>query len=246
MKLIINADDFGFSESVNKGIEYCLDNNLVTSASVMVNAEYANHALEICKSKGYTNIGVHLNLTYGKPILAPKQIKSLVDEKGVFHYMCSLGYWTKYEDAKKELKAQIEKFLSFGIKPSHLDYHHYFHEVPVIYKALVELAKEYNLPIRAMTKDAQNYAKENGVKTADAFCFSFHDWGATVETLQELCNQYGKSDLTIELMTTPGFIDDYTRIHTTYLYREDEIEELKKAKELNVFKDIELINFNDL
>lgn len=246
MRLIINADDFGFSKSVNEGIMFCLDNGLVSSASIMVNADFADDAFKICKQKKYKNIGVHLNLTYGKPVLPAKQVKSLVDENGKFHYMCSLGYWTKYEDAKKELKAQIEKFLSYNITPSHLDYHHYFDDIPNIYKAVVELAKEYNLPIRAMTKQSRDFARQNNVKTADAFCFSFHDWGAKVETLQELCNEYKDTNLTIELLTTPGYIDDFTKANTTYLNREDEINELLKAKELNVFKDIELISFNEL
>lgn len=246
MKLIINAEDFGFSHSINEGIEFCLKNKLISCASIMISAPFADEAVEICKKNKFKNIGIHLNLTWGKPVLPPKQIKTLCEKDGTFHYMCSMPFFGKYADAKKELKAQIEKFIKTGLKPKYLDFHHFFCEMPEIFKAYLELAKEYNLPCRTTNARARNIALSEGVKTPDAFCNSFHDYSATADTIKQLCDMYEKNDITIELMTTPGYIDEYTTQNTTYLNRETEIQELKKAKENDVYKNIELITFSDL
>lgn len=246
MKLIINAEDFGFSKSINQGIVFCLENKLVTSASIMVTAPYAEEAFSICKEKGFNNIGIHLNLTWGFPLLPAKQIKSLVEPNGKFHYMCSMPFYGKYADAKKELEAQIKKFLNSGLKPTHLDFHHYFCEMPEIFKAYIELAKKYNLPCRVTNTRCKEIANQYNVKTADAFCNSFHDYYATTQTLKALVDNFKTKDITVELMTTPGFIDEYTVRNTSYLNRENEIEQLKKAKNENIFDGIELINFSQI
>lgn len=138
MKLILNADDFGLSPSVNKGIVECYNSGLISSTTMMMNTPYTDEAISLAKENNIKNIGIHLNLTYGKSVLPNSEVPSLVDERGVFHYVCMLGYYTQYLDAKKELRAQIEKFLASGLKPTHLDHHHYFNEIPNILKAYLE------------------------------------------------------------------------------------------------------------
>lgn len=246
MKLIINADDFGLSPSVNKGIVECYRDGLISSTTVMMNTPYTDEALRLAKENGIKNIGIHLNLTYGKSVLPKEEIPSLVDENGVFHYVCMLGYYTQYIDAKKELRAQIEKFLASGLKPTHLDHHHYFNEIPNILKAYLELAKEYNLPVRAMDENARSLAREMGVKTTDEFSFAFHGNGVDISTWGVLKSLFWKRDITLEVLTHVGYIDDYTRNQTNYLLREDEINVLREAKAQGYFDDVELIGFGDI
>jgi len=246
MKLIINADDFGLSDSVNKGIVECFQNGLISSTTLMVNTPYTEKAVALAKKHKIKNIGIHLNLTYWRSVLPKEEVPSLVDERGVFHYVCMLGYHTQYVDAKKELRAQIEKFLSFGLKPTHLDHHHYFNEIPNILKAYLELAKEYNLPVRSMDEYARGEAKKMGVKTTDEFSFAFHHDGVNIGTFEVLKNLFWDKNISLEIMATPGYVDDYTCTQTRYLIREREMQVLKEAKAKGYFDNVELVGFQDI
>ena len=246
MKLIINADDFGLSDSVNRGIVECYQKGLISSTTVMMNTPYTEKAIELAKKHKIKNLGIHLNLTYGHSVLPPEEVPSLVDERGVFHYVCMLGYHTQYVDAKKELRAQIEKFLSFGLKPTHLDHHHYFNEIPNILKAYLELAKDYGLPVRSMDEFARNEAKKMGVKTTDEFSFAFHHEGVKLGTFEVLKQLFWDKDISLEIMATPGYVDDYTRNQTSYLIREDEMKVLAEAKEKGFFDNVEFVGFNKI
>ncbi len=246
MKLIINADDFGLSDSVNRGIVECYQNKLVSSTSMMMNTPYTDAAIALAKKHKIKNIGIHLNLTYGPSVLPAAEVPSLVDERGIFHYVCMLGYHTQYVDAKKELRAQIEKFLASGLNPTHLDHHHYFNEIPNILKAYLELAKEYNLPVRSMDEYARNEAKKMGVKTTDEFSFAFHHDGVHIGTFEVLKKLFWDKDISLEVMATPGYIDDYTRGQTNYLLRENEMAVLAEAKEKGYFDNIDFVGFGDI
>ena len=246
MKLILNADDFGLSASVNKGIIECFNEGLISSTTMMMNTPYTDEAIKLAKEHNIKNIGVHLNLTYGKSVLPASEVPSLVDENGTFHYVCMLGYYTQYLDAKKELRAQIEKFLDSGLTPDHLDHHHYFNEIPNILKAYLELAAEYKLPVRSMDENARARAREMGVKTTDEFSFAFHGNGVDISTFGVLKSLFWKRDISLEVLTHVGYIDDYTRNQTNYLVREDEISVLREAKAQGYFDDIELVGFGDI
>lgn len=246
MKLILNADDFGLSPSINKGIVECFEKGLISSATMMMNTPYTEEAIELAKKHNLKNIGIHLNLTYGKSVLPKSEVPSLVDENGTFHYVCMLGYYTQYLDAKKELKAQIEKFLASGLTPTHLDHHHYFNEIPNILKAYLELAQEYNLPVRGMDENARTLAREMGLKTTDEFSFAFHGNGVDISTFDVLKTLFWDKDISLEILTHVGYIDDYTRSQTNYMQRELEIAVLTEAKEKGYFDNIQLISFKDL
>lgn len=246
MKLILNADDFGLSPSINKGIIDCFKEGLISSTTMMMNTPYTEEAIKLAKENGLKSVGIHLNLTYGKSVLPASEVPSLVDENGVFHYVCMLGYYTQYLDAKKELRAQIEKFLASGLKPTHLDHHHYFNEIPNILKAYLELAQEYNLPVRSMDDNARALARQMGIKTTDEFSFAFHGNGVDISTFNVLKSLFWNRDISLEVLTHVGYIDDYTRTQTNYLKREDEIAVLREAKKQGYFDNIELVGFDKI
>src|SRR5918999_6510924 len=89
-QLVVNADDFGISRGVNRGIVEAHRSGLVTSASLMANLPSAEDALTraaICPDLG---LGLHLTLTAGRPLLPPAAVPTLVDPDGQFYVLGSL------------------------------------------------------------------------------------------------------------------------------------------------------------
>src|ERR1700732_1931642 len=82
IKLIVNADDFGYSRGVNFGIIDSHMRGIVNSSTMMMNMPGTGHAIELAKEYPSLQVGIHLVLTCGKPLL--QDVHSLVDENGHF------------------------------------------------------------------------------------------------------------------------------------------------------------------
>jgi len=153
--LIIHADDAGLSHSENLATIETLKNGSVNSYSIMVTCpgfeEIANFAI----NNGQFDYGIHLTLTcewknykWG-PVLPVNEVQSLVDANG--HFYKSKDDFNKSAnppEIKNELKAQIEKALTLGLQPTHLDCHMYSLGVnTVFFEIYKELGVEYGLPV---------------------------------------------------------------------------------------------------
>ena len=113
-KLIINADDFGYSRAVTYGILDSYKTGILTSTTMMMNTEATEHAAETAKENPELGVGVHLVLTFGKPLLNTH--KTIVDEGGNFRKLSIYengNFEIDLEEVYKEWRAQIEKFLSY-------------------------------------------------------------------------------------------------------------------------------------
>ena len=159
LKLVINADDFGFSETVNEAILKSFRFGILPSTSIMANGKLFDHAVEIIRSNPKLDIGVHLTLVEEKPILNQNKIPSLVVENGNF-YKHAIDFTKKYlsekisiEEVRNELKAQIEKLLDHGIKISHIDSHQHLHILPRILDITIELANRYKIKFIRIPKE---------------------------------------------------------------------------------------------
>lgn len=152
-KLIFNADDFGISQGVNEAIFRAHTEGVLNSTSIMITLKYVPQALDLAKQMPNLNIGLHANLTNENSVLNKEEIPLLVNENGKFkHGFVNLAVLSVLHpkelknQAKKEIKAQIEKACSCGIKLTHLDSHRHIHMIPAIFKACMELCEEYNIP----------------------------------------------------------------------------------------------------
>ena len=153
LNLIFNADDFGISQGVNEAIFKAHTQGVLNSTSIMITLKYVSQALEMTKQMPNLNIGLHANLTNENSVLSKDEIPLLVDENGKFkHGFVNLAVLSLLHpkelksQAKKEIKAQIEKALACGIKLTHLDSHRHIHMIPAIFKGCMELVEEYNIP----------------------------------------------------------------------------------------------------
>lgn len=246
MKLIINADDFGFSKSINNGIIDAYKEGLISSTTIMINMPYACDAISKWKENSLLGIGLHINLTQGSPI--SDDVKSLVDENNAFHKHRKIEnqeITVTYEDAYKEIKAQIEKLLSFDVKPDHLDYHHNIHLNPAIRKALKDLAIEYQLPLRTIDNDFRKEVRIDGIKTPDDFSFDFYDEGAKWESIVKFVENH-KDCSSLEVLTHCGYIDEDTKERTAYILRDVELNELRKLKAQGFYEQHKLSKYSDL
>ncbi|MEG6573839.1 chitin disaccharide deacetylase [Caldibacillus debilis] len=245
-KLIINADDFGYSRSVNYGIIDAHQLGILTSTTLMTNMPGAGHAAELAKANPSLGVGVHLVLTCGKPLL--KHHKTIADMNGNFRRLDYYkgAFTIDLDEVYEEWKAQIEKFLSFGLIPTHLDSHHHIHSFGNIPEVFLTLAKEYRLPVRGnMPKDWMDTARQKGIKTTDYFCYQIE----TVlkdHTLEQLFENYDS----IEIMTHPAYLDKSVIANSSYAYpRVDELEMLihpELVRKVKSFTDIKLATYRDI
>jgi hypothetical protein len=178
--LIINADDFGVSPAVNAGTLKALEFGLVKSATIIVPAPAFAEAASMVKANPGLDVGIHLALScgYGKgefgPVLPPKEVPSLVTPKGYFRPSEELGSIAK-DEAIKEFRAQIERAIAAGIRPTHVDCHMGCYEYRFdFFLAAVKLAREYGLPMRNGLSLRKALVSLSGVLSNDLFAM-FYD-----------------------------------------------------------------------
>ncbi|MER2035718.1 chitin disaccharide deacetylase [Mammaliicoccus vitulinus] len=243
MKVIINADDFGYSNGVNYGIIDAYKNGILTSTTCLTNMPGFTHAIKLAKANPGLGVGIHLALTCGKPLT--KNLYSLVDSNGDFrnisHY--DQKYYIDVNELYDEWKAQIEKFLSTGLTPTHLDSHHHVNNLELILPVFLKLATEYQLPIR---NNLENKNKYSQYKMVDYF--EYHP-EIILNSLEVIKDKYKKYD-SIEIMCHPAYIDKFLRDHSSFVMpRIEELDFLtsEHAKEIfNEVNGITLINYSDL
>lgn len=159
-QLIVNADDFGVSAEVNRGILHAHQNGIVTSTTVMSNFPDAAPGLEQALTAAPDlGIGLHFNLTAGRPVSPLSTVPSLVTADGTFHNIvewpaCMKGF--NDEQVRQEIDAQVRRFIEIaGTPPDHLDAHHhatYLH--PAALRAMLATAQRYHIPMRRGKIDA--------------------------------------------------------------------------------------------
>ena len=158
-KYIVNADDFGFSTSINKAIVSAFKDGLISSATVMANMPGFSEIFDlIYEYRLEKKLGIHLNITEGSPLT--KMITSqnrFCDSEGKFANSLPRNVLSlKSEEAislRCELKAQIEKCLTIGIQPTHIDSHHHIHTIWPIGTLVMSLAREYRIPVIRLSQN---------------------------------------------------------------------------------------------
>ena len=152
MQIIINADDFGRHELINKAVERAVEKGCLRSATLMPGGKAFDGAVAIGKRQPSLGIGIHFTLANGFPILPPEEIPSLVTEEGVFYdnYMAFLKRYmrgkVRLEEVRSELGAQLRKMQSTGLSLTHVDSHQHLHHVPGILDIVLDLAKSAAIP----------------------------------------------------------------------------------------------------
>lgn len=275
-KVIIVADDFGFSEGVNKGIVECWGKGVISAASLGVNFPSSSKAIDLAKDKKMT-IGFHLNLTQGRPVLVGNKVKSLIDKKGNFLgkekllLSALLGRINSLE-LESEIKAQIDKFKEADLSPIFANSHQNVHLFPRVFDIFLNQVTNAGIklirnPIDAGLSDGRSFLVKPHRKIL-LYIFGklaqkklrnkkiiFPDVGYSFT----LRRQFDLKDFVsylkqlkgrfTEISFHPGYYEKHVLLKT-YLtkQREDELQFLLQNDFKSAFKkaDIQIANFNDL
>jgi predicted glycoside hydrolase/deacetylase ChbG (UPF0249 family) len=152
-RLIINADDFGLSGGVNRGILHACAAGTLSSASLLVNAPGFADAVRAARDAPGLGLGLHLNLTAGHPVSAPTEVPSLCDRRtGRFHPLTrlvarALAQRLDPSEVAAECAAQIERFRATDLRPTHLDGHQHVHVLPGVWQPVVAAAQRAGIAI---------------------------------------------------------------------------------------------------
>lgn len=144
---MINADDFGFTRDVNAGIVQAHRHGVLTSTTLMANGDAFEDAVRWARETPSLDIGCHLVLIQGCSLLTGAPYPEKLPEL----YRALI---TRKLDPYEELRPQIEKIVAAGIRPTHLDSHKHTHILPVVFRAVVRLAHEFDIPYVRLPLDA--------------------------------------------------------------------------------------------
>ncbi|MEH7084407.1 chitin disaccharide deacetylase [Neobacillus drentensis] len=234
MKLIVNADDFGYSRGINYGIIDAHKYGIVNSTTIMMNMPGVTHAVELAKANPKLQVGIHLVLTCGKPLLT--DVPSLVNKRGSFKRLSEFKEQREisHDELAREWSAQIDKFLETGLTPTHFDSHHHVHTIPELLPVVQMLAKKYDLSARRFSMDAV----EGVAAFSDVFLHDFYGEGATYDYFEKLVTRVHDGQ-TIEVMCHPGYLDH--EILSGSSYAEDRVRETDILTSIKLPRGIKLI-----
>ena len=158
-RLIVNADDFGFSTSVNNAVIRAHREGVLTTASLMVNEPGFDEAVKLARENPRLGVGLHLTLLMGHSTLPQEKIPGLVNARSEFSNSpvdTGMSYFFKRslrEQLRAEIRAQFEKFHATGLPLDHVNGHLHLHLHPTIFKILMADAEKLGIRHFRLTRD---------------------------------------------------------------------------------------------
>lgn len=158
-RLIVNADDFGRSHSINQAVIRAHREGILTTTSLMVNESGFDEAVRLARENPKLGVGLHIATVCGRSALPPEKIPNLVNSKGEFtNNPASAGMRYFFSPAcrrqlRDEITAQFEKFHSTGLPLDHVNGHLHLHMHPAIFSILVENAERFCIRRMRFTND---------------------------------------------------------------------------------------------
>jgi hopanoid biosynthesis associated protein HpnK len=145
--LVVTADDFGCSPSVNRAVAAACDGGVLTAASIVAGGDAFAEAVDLAARYPKLSVGLHIMLSDGWPVLSPADVPGLVDSEGRFErspMRAGVTYWRlrKHlaDQIGAEVKAQFDRVEKAGIHPTHVDCHHHLHMHPLLFEIIAREA----------------------------------------------------------------------------------------------------------
>lgn len=147
-RLIVNADDFGLTAGVNRGIVELYQAGVLTSATLMAKAGATEQAIALAQANPALGVGCHVVLVDGEPVLPASEVPTLVEERiGQFHPKLTsflrrlvTGH-VRADEIEAEASAQIALLKSRGLHLTHIDTHKHTHMFPAVLRPVLRAAR---------------------------------------------------------------------------------------------------------
>jgi predicted glycoside hydrolase/deacetylase ChbG (UPF0249 family) len=259
-RLVVNADDFGFTRDVNLGIIEAHCRGILTATTLMATGQAFGHAVRLARENPSLDIGCHLVLVGAPPL--PRTVLELTRA-------LAAGRIKIFE----ELIAQVRRILDAGLRPTHLDTHKHTHLLPPVLDAVARISEEYKIPwVRRpfdfpVTPAGVSWAKRatsralGVVRRRFARVLARHGCRSTDHFAGfQITGRYTASDLarlirslpegSTEFMCHPGFCTDELRAARTRLKksREEELRALTSPEVRAALEEsgVRLVNYGEL
>lgn len=229
-QVIINADDFGFTDGVTSGIVRTMCEGVVTSTTAMACVPGADARLRRWALEVPGRIGAHLQLTTGRALSNPALIPTLCGRDGNFPTSKTSLNSARTEEIVLEWDEQFRFLRSAGIEPTHIDTHHHVHKQPHVFAAFCEIARRFDVPARALTPSMREELRRANISCPDFMSVAFYGDGLTSDRLLALLEraiEAPEPPAVIEVMCHPGVPCEELGLLSRYVQeREVEMEAL--------------------
>lgn len=213
-RLLIRADDLGYSDGVNCGIARSVNHGIIRSVGVMVNMPEVENGLRMLQADGLC-IGQHTNISSGKPLSDPKDIPSLMGENGFFKptraYHSPGTNAIVLDEVILEIEAQYSRFCALvGKQPGYLEGHAVFH--PVFNEGLEIVATQHGIKFSGMPKkgEALRIGNTDVLMSMDSMQQDYSPFASLKRNLLE-----APDGACVVFVCHPGYLDAYILEHSS-------------------------------
>ena len=180
--IIVHADDLGETHAVDAAAIKALEGGTINSASLMVPCPWFPEMADYAKSHPDADFGLHLTLTSERvfyrwgPAAPADRVPSLVDANGYFHHDWDPNEQIDAKEVEAELRAQVERALAMGVRPTHLDSHQYrlIMSGKDLFDAMLRVAHFYKLPVFVTRDWFAEHPVSAGESWSERYCVGPH------------------------------------------------------------------------
>jgi len=199
--VIFHVDDAGMSHESNMGAIKAIEDGVATSTSIMMPCSWVPELNAYLKEHPQVDAGVHLTLTaewkkyrWG-PVAGKPAVPGLVDSEGcLWHGVEDVAAHATADEVETEMRAQIDKALAMGIKPTHLDSHMGTCFLPLYLDRYVKVGIEKQIPILMFGGHMQHIGAEAGALKPMVYLIANRVWQAGLPVIDDLVTSPTSAD----------------------------------------------------